>query len=170
MKQIQLNSEMPCDLNPRPCHCSLIFICKSLQVDNFSFKKSYAQQKTQRECSYNLLYIFLFAVVLYCGQTVCLVISVLICAILYHNFKTEVRVVNVLYFICSSLSSRTLNAICLPHNNTTALQSFHFIFTFSKVDEYNSNSNKKKRKLELVYHFIICITMEKSQWPKKQSF
>ena len=170
MKQIQLNSEMPCDLNPRPCHCSLIFICKSLQVVHFSFKKSYAQQKTQRECSYNLLYIFLFAVVLYCGQTVCLVISVLICAILYHNFKTEVRVVNVLYFICSSLSSNTLNAICLPHNNTTALQSFHSIFTFSKVDEYNSNSNKKKRKSELVYHFIICITMEKSQWPKKQSF
>ena len=69
---------------------------------------------------------------------------------------------NVLYFICSSLSSNTLNAICLPHNNTTALQSFHFIFTFSKVDEYNSNSNKKKIKLELVYHFIISITMEKS--------
>ncbi|KAM7444435.1 hypothetical protein ABFA07_006950 [Porites harrisoni] len=31
-----------------------------------------------------------WSIVLYCGQTVCLVISVLICAILYHNFKTEV--------------------------------------------------------------------------------
>lgn len=32
-----------------------------------------------------------FAVVLYGGQTVVLVGSVLICGILFHNFKTEVR-------------------------------------------------------------------------------
>ena len=72
---------------------------------------------------------FLFAVVLYCGQTVCLVISVLICAILYHNFKTEVRVVNLLYFICSSLSSHTechMSATQQYNSTSIILLYFHF--------------------------------------------
>ena len=71
---------------------------------------------------------------------------------------------------CKFSHTDTLNAICLPRNNATSPQSFHFIFTHSKVHEYNNNRNKKKRKSELVYHFIICITVETSQWPKKQSF
>ena len=39
-----------------------------------------------------MLVILLFlAVVLYCGQAVVLVGSVVICVILFYNFKTEVR-------------------------------------------------------------------------------